>query len=99
MSTWVAAASPMPSWIASFTPRIESKSLPKTQCENHDPTCPMPDSLVSNHSAYVASLRCCPPSPDQLSVMTGMRKILVAQRVEQIDDALIERELHHRGGD
>jgi hypothetical protein len=33
----------------------------------------MPDSLISNHSAYLASLRCCPPSPDQLSVMTGMR--------------------------
>jgi hypothetical protein len=38
----------------------------------------MPDSLISNHSAYVASLRCCPPSPDQLSVMTGMRRNRVA---------------------
>jgi hypothetical protein len=54
----------MPSWIASFTPRIESKSRPKTPCENRGPTCPMPDSLISNHSAYVASLRC-------LSAITG----------------------------
>jgi hypothetical protein len=82
MSTWAAAGSPMPSWIASFTPRTASKSLPKTPCENHGPACPMPDSLISNHSAYVASLRCCPPSPDQLSIMTGMRN---TKRPYQLD--------------
>jgi hypothetical protein len=38
----------------------------------------MPDSLISNHSAYVASLRGCPPSPDRLSVLAGMRSALAA---------------------
>lgn len=33
----------------------------------------MPDSLISNHTAYVASLRGCPSCPDRLSVLAGMR--------------------------
>lgn len=33
----------------------------------------MPDTLISNYSAYVASLRCCPSCPDQLSALAGMR--------------------------
>ena len=54
-------------------PRIGSRSLPKTPCEKTIQTCPMPDSLISNHPAYVASLRGCPSCPDQLSAMAGMR--------------------------
>jgi hypothetical protein len=33
----------------------------------------MPDSLLSNHTAYVASLRGCPSCPDRLSAIAGMR--------------------------
>jgi hypothetical protein len=33
----------------------------------------MTDSLISNHTAYVASLRGCPSCPDRLSVLAGMR--------------------------
>jgi DHA2 family multidrug resistance protein len=33
----------------------------------------MPDSLISKPPACVASLRYCPPSPDQLSAITGIR--------------------------
>jgi hypothetical protein len=36
----------------------------------------MPDSLISNHTAYVASLRGCPSCPDRLSVLAGMRNLL-----------------------
>src|SRR5271166_1133626 len=43
----------------------------------------MPDSLISNHRAYVTSLRGCPSCSDRLSVMAGMRSarsaILAAQ--------------------
>ena len=49
----------------------------------------MPDSLISNHSAYVASLRCCPPSPDQLSVMTGMRNCPRAYQAAPAADTLL----------
>jgi len=51
----------------------------------------MPDSLISNHTAYVASLRGCPPSPDRLSALAGMRNLqawgvsLVAQTGLQFD--------------
>src|SRR5882762_2914766 len=38
----------------------------------------MPDSLISNHTAYVASFRGCPPSPDRLSVLAGMRRSRIA---------------------
>lgn len=58
--------------IASFTTHIASTSHPKTRCESLVP-CPMADSLIFNSPAYVASLRSCPSSPDQLSGITGMR--------------------------
>ena len=35
----------------------------------------MPDSLISNHTAYVAPLRGCPSCPDRLSAIAGMRSI------------------------
>src|ERR1700730_16628758 len=63
----------MRSWIESFTPRIALSWHRGTQCEKTIRTCPMPDSLISNHTAYVASLRGCPSCPDRLSVLAGMR--------------------------
>ena len=59
----------------------------------------MPDSLISNHTAYVASFRGCPPSPDRLSVLAGMRikttAYFQATRIRPdrsiIQDAWIER--------
>jgi len=35
----------------------------------------MPDTLISNHTAYVASLRGCPSCPDRLSALAGMRTL------------------------
>ncbi len=61
-----ADGSPTPSSIASSTTRIASSSPPKTRCEKTAPICLMPDRLISSHTAYVASLRWCPPSPDRL---------------------------------
>ena len=74
-STSVVDVSPTPSWIGSCTPRIGSSSHRRTQCEKTVRTCPMTDSLISNHTAYVASLRCCPSCPDRLSALAGMRSV------------------------
>ena len=61
----------MRSWTGSFITRIASSLPPGTQCEKTILTCRMPDSLIFNHPAYVASLRLsgfarinCPPCPE-----------------------------------
>jgi hypothetical protein len=43
----------------------------------------MPDSLISKPPACVASLRYCPPSPDQLSAITGIRNSQIYDGIAQ----------------
>jgi hypothetical protein len=42
----------------------------------------MPDSLISSHTAYVASLRGCPSCPDRLSALAGMRNVLPCNKTK-----------------